>query len=415
MKTSKIQGHLVGLFISLSLCSYSQTKTTNEGIMSIVGITGSISEIENLNSGILTNDGDLYVYNHFTNNGVVTFTNGLTTGITRLKGLFGFQNIFGSNQMRWYDCEFDNNLIQPAFHLTNEISISGTANFMNGIVDDDNFGGLIVFENSSNHINVDDVSHVDGFVKKIGNQFFRFPIGDSGFYRYAEISEPTNTVDIFSGKYFFENSNLLFSHANKAETISIIDNKEYWRIEKTQSNSDVFITLSWNENTTPPEIYAAPYDEIHIVRWNASQNKWIDEGGIADETTKEVKTIINPQNEYGVFTLARIKNILPCNGKAVIVHNLITPNNDSINDVLKISGIENCPNNKIEIYNRWGVKVYETNSYNTTGNIFEGYSQGRTTINSNETLPAGTYFYFIEVLNSNTGETNKLNGYILIN
>ena len=81
----------------------------------------------------------------------------------------------------------------------------------------------------------------------------------------------------------------------------------------------------------------------------------------------------------------------------------------------KISGIENCPNNKIEIYNRWGIKVYETNSYNTTGNIFEGYSQARTTMNSNETLPAGTYFYFIEVLNSNTGETNKLSGYILIN
>lgn len=415
MKTTKIQGHLVGLFISLSLCSYGQTKTTNEGIMSIVGITGSISEIENMNSGILTNDGDLYVYHHFTNNGIVTFTNGLTTGITRMKGLFGFQNIFGSNQIRWYNCEFDNNLIQPAFHLSNEISISGTANFMNGIVDDDNFGGLVVFENLSNHVNVDDVSHVDGFVKKIGNQPFRFPIGDSNFFRYAEITEPTANTDIFSGKYFFENSNPLFSHANKAENISIIDNKEYWRIEKTQSSSDVFITLSWDEDTTPSEIFAAPYDDIHIVRWDISQNKWIDEGGIADETTKEVKTIVNPQTEYGVFTLARVKNILPCNGKAVVVHNLITPNNDTINDVLKISGIENCPNNKIEIYNRWGVKVFETNSYNTTGNVFEGYSQGRTTVNRNETLPSGTYFYFIEILNSTTGELNKLSGYILIN
>jgi gliding motility-associated-like protein len=414
MRKNKIQGHLIGLFVSVSLCSFGQTKTINQGVMSIIGITGSVSEIENLNSGTITNDGDLYVYNHFTNNGIVTFTNGLNTGMTRMKGLFGFQNIAGTNLMKWYNCEFDNSLTQPAFRLSNQVSISGSANFLNGIVDDDNFGGLAIFEDLANHINVDDNSHVDGFVRKIGAQAFQFPIGDSNFFRYAAISEPTAATDVFSAKYFFENSNPAFPHANKEATISIIDNKEYWQIDKTLSSSDVFITLTWDEDTTPVEIYNTPFDEIHIVRWDVSENKWIDEGGVADALTKEVKTVINPQTEYGIFTLARVKNLLPCNGSALIVHNLISPNNDTLNDVLKITGIENCPNNKIEIYNRWGVKVYETNSYDTNGNVFDGYSHGRTTINSSERLPFGTYFYFIEILNETTGETNKLSGYIFI-
>ncbi len=415
MKTIKIQGHLIGLFISLSICSFGQTKTINQGVMTIIGTAGSVSAIENLNSGVLTNDGDLHVYNHYTNNGIVTFTNGLTTGLTRMRGLFGFQNIAGTNQMRWYNCEFDNSLTQPAFHLSNQISISGNANFLNGIVDDDNFGGLAIFENLATHINVDNNSHVDGFVRKIGNQEFIFPIGDSNFFRYAAISEPNTNTDIFSGKYFFENSNAFFPHANKQENISIIDDAEYWQIDKTSSSSDVFITLTWNPVTTPNAIFASPIDDIHIVRWDVSENKWIDEGGIADALTNEVTTVINPQTEYGIFTLARVKNILPCNGNAVIVHNYISPNNDTINDVLKITGIENCPNNNICIYNRWGVKVYETHSYDTNGNTFNGYSQGRTTVNSNEKLPFGTYFYIIEILNESTGDTNKLSGYIFIN
>lgn len=415
MKTIKIQGHLIVLFISLSISSFGQTKTINQGVMTIIGTAGSVSAIENLNSGVLTNDGDLHVYNHYTNNGIVTFTNGLTTGLTRMKGLFGFQNIAGTNQMRWYNCEFDNSLTQPAFHLSNQISISGNANFLNGIVDDDNFGGLAIFENLATHINVDNNSHVDGFVRKIGNQDFIFPIGDSNFYRYAGISEPNTNTDIFSGKYFFENSNVFFPHANKQENISIIDDAEYWQIDKTSSSSDVFITLTWNPVTTPSAIFALPIDDIHIVRWDVSENKWIDEGGVADALTNEVTTVINPQTEYGIFTLARVKNILPCNGNAVIVHNYISPNNDTINDVLKITGIENCPNNNICIYNRWGVKVYETHSYDTNGNTFNGYSQGRTTVNSNEKLPFGTYFYIIEILNESTGDTNKLSGYIFIN
>ncbi len=416
MKLNSIQVRFLSVLLLCYASGNSQTKTHNEGQLTNIGLAGSVSEINNLATGTLINDGDLHVYNHYNNNGTVTFTTGATTGITRMKGLFSSQNISGSNVLRWYNCEFDNNLVQPAFHLSNQISIAGNADFFQGIVDDDNFGGLMIFEDGASHSNVDDNSHVDGFVRKNGNQQFRFPIGDNQQYRYAAISNPANATDAFSGKYFWQNSNPLYPHINRDNTITLIDDAEYWTIEKTQGNSNIFLTLTWDVDTTPTAIYATPIDEIHIVRWDVAQNKWIDEGGVADATLKEVTTVINPLTQYGIFTLARVKTILPCSGSNLIVHNLVSSSyNDSKNDFFSIDGIENCPNNKVAIFNRWGVKVFETTAYNSTGNVFTGYSQARATLKNSEKLPDGTYFYFVEVTDEESGSTNKFSGYLFLN
>ena len=96
------------------------------------------------------------------------------------------------------------------------------------------------------------------------------------------------------------------------------------------------------------------------------------------------------------------------------VFNVLTPNGDGIHDVLKINGLDAYPNNTIRIYNRWGVLVYVTKSYNTVGNVFDGTSEGRVTVDKENKLPVGTYFYVLE-FEDNTGEMNTLSGYIYIN
>ena len=179
MKKNNIYKSYFCFLFLFSLNGNSQTKTHNEGLFTNSGILGSLSEIDNHPSGILTNDGDLYAYNHYNNDGTVTYTTGTTTGMTKMNGQFGFQKISGSSPMKWFNCEFNNTLIQPAFQLSNEIRINGIANFLNGIVDNDNFGGLVVFENQSDHLNVNDQSHVDGYVRKNGDEVFRYPIGDN--------------------------------------------------------------------------------------------------------------------------------------------------------------------------------------------------------------------------------------------
>ena len=80
----------------------------------------------------------------------------------------------------------------------------------------------------------------------------------------------------------------------------------------------------------------------------------------------------------------------------VEVFNAVSPDGDGLNDTFIIEGLECYPNNTVEIYNRWGVKVYETSSYDNFANAFKGFSDGRTTLSRSEKLPTGTYWYILK-------------------
>ena len=85
-----------------------------------------------------------------------------------------------------------------------------------------------------------------------------------------------------------------------------------------------------------------------------------------------------------------------------------------INDgVFKIINIESYPENTVKVYNRWGILVFETQGYDNAGKAFRGISNGRVTIQKNEELPVGVYFYIIEYRNDQEGRTK--NGYLYIN
>ncbi|WP_171659037.1 gliding motility-associated C-terminal domain-containing protein, partial [Flagellimonas amphidinii] len=77
----------------------------------------------------------------------------------------------------------------------------------------------------------------------------------------------------------------------------------------------------------------------------------------------------------------------------VLVNQLVTPNGDLKNDFLFIRGVDKIKTSTIQIFNRWGVAVYEGVDYDNIRNVFDGRSRGRSTLSVNEYLPAGVYFY----------------------
>ncbi len=96
------------------------------------------------------------------------------------------------------------------------------------------------------------------------------------------------------------------------------------------------------------------------------------------------------------------------------VYNAFSPNNDSANNHFEIKNIDDACvlSNNVKIYNRWGVLVFETNNYDNNTNAFVGKSNGRATLNANEDLPIGTYFYVI-TYNTKEGE-KKEEGYLYL-
>lgn len=402
----------------LGVCGYAQT--TNVGVIQVQPgtIFSSIGAFDNQATGIFTNDGESYFFSHFNNDGVVTFT--ATSGGERYTRFEKHptttafaQQIKGSKTSYFYDVLYNNdNGLVPTYELHSTISVANEADFNEGIVQDDIHGGLIIFEDEAVAISVSDDSHVDGLVQKKGDDAFVYPIGDikggAGYYRFAAISAPDDVAHDFNAKYFFENpiGKTTQGHTpttNHSEEINQLDTNEFWTITREQGSGHVLLSLSYANATTLTDVMATPQDMV-VAYWDDANKEWISLGGIVDEVFKTVTTVADLSN-YGVFTLAKAKESLP-----FMIYNGISNNGDGKNDVLTIEGMP--VGNNVKLFNRWGVKVYETDDYNTNGNVFRGYSNGRATIQSSEKLPTGTYFYVISYLENGSRKTHS--GYIYL-
>lgn len=89
----------------------------------------------------------------------------------------------------------------------------------------------------------------------------------------------------------------------------------------------------------------------------------------------------------------------------IIVRNGISPNGDGLNDFFRLDNIVTLGGqNKVQIFNRWGDKVFEINDYDNLNRRFEGKSDG------GNDLPSGVYFYKI----SFTDGRQELSGYLTL-
>ncbi len=82
----------------------------------------------------------------------------------------------------------------------------------------------------------------------------------------------------------------------------------------------------------------------------------------------------------------------------ITLYNVFTPNNDGVNDCFKMKGKNlDCSDYLLSIYNRWGEKVFETENPSECWN-------GKV-LNTNQTLPDGTYFYILNLGNEEQKDT----------
>jgi gliding motility-associated-like protein len=117
--------------------------------------------------------------------------------------------------------------------------------------------------------------------------------------------------------------------------------------------------------------------------------------------SSEIFTIRLVATEVGNFTadISITSNFTPFNFSilgevvqdSIIVYNALSPNDDGMHDYLEIERIDNYPNSRVVIMNRWGDIVFEASGYNNTTVRFDGLNN-----NGNE-LPPGTYFYQIDL------------------
>ena len=169
---------------------------------------------------------------------------------------------------------------------------------------------LLIMTDNSIVSAVSDASFVDGPVRKIGNDAFVFPVGKNDIYRPCGISAPANGGHHFTAEYFLESPWPMYDGNLREPTLQSISNCEYWIIDRTNGNSNVVVTLSWNTN--PPHCSGVvDPNELAVARWDGGI--WRDHGNggttgtVLDGTINSLGVVTN----FSPFTLASIDAINP--------------------------------------------------------------------------------------------------------
>jgi gliding motility-associated-like protein len=121
----------------------------------------------------------------------------------------------------------------------------------------------------------------------------------------------------------------------------------------------------------------------YIIQWSNGSTgpltEKLDPGTINVEVTDE-----NQCQENESYTLVAI------NEQCITVFEIITPNNDGFNDTWIITGLELYPNATVQVYDRWGKRVYYSEGYPRP---WDG------TTNDGKVLPMDSYHYIINLNN----------------
>lgn len=190
-------------------------------------------------------------------------------------------------------------------------------------------------------------------------------------------------------------------------------------------------TSTLNINVTPPPVAGFDYDNsvslnigapIQFTDTSKYAVSWswnFDYNNVPFTSTSQ-----NPINTYysnGLYTVMLIvKDQFGCSDTATkkilintvennineLIPNAISPNGDGKNDIWVLTFIDKYyPEADIEIYNRWGQKLFTSHGYKIS---WDGTYQGAP-------LPVGTYYYVIKLNDPNrTEEENIFKGTILI-
>ncbi|TDE08551.1 T9SS type A sorting domain-containing protein [Dyadobacter psychrotolerans] len=143
--------------------------------------------------------------------------------------------------------------------------------------------GFVNFGPAAEVSGMNNLRHIDGYVKKQGSSNFLFPVGDNGLYRpFVAAAEG------ISGAYFGVNPGVAvtsnnsggnfpvlpaggpFNISSKSSEVSVVSSKEYWDINGAAGTK---ITLTWSEFSDINSLVNGNLANLILLGWNG--NQWV--------------------------------------------------------------------------------------------------------------------------------------------
>ena len=383
----QIKSFLLGSSLSLTLFSWSQDAVHNFGNLQFHATASVGFHIDLIDDGVFNNN----------------------------KGLAGFYSsnrltVSGSSNPIFNDLEI---VVDNGLQLDTWIGVTNNTNFVIGNV-------LTQKGTSNNYLNFMDVAfyngtgnttHINGYAGATNKEIITFPIGNGNRLRYLTLTSSAIN-GLTKCAYYFENPNnpvsvgMQFNTENKEFDDLQISELEFWRLE---SNLPSVVTLTWDINSNANLLANTP-EELVVVGWNKTENQWEQLGNSSISGNIQVGSITSDTftpDDYEVLTIGGTDDLLEPFSVLELDNYFLTPNDDGVNDYLIIDGIENAPNNILNIYNRYGVLVYSKLNY---ANEFKGVSNRNSVVSRDSGLASGIYFYTLTVQDTR----QKFQGYMYI-
>lgn len=284
---------------------------------------------------------------NFTNNGTYTMgtENLLFSGST-------LGSISGSRNNDFYHLTVNNS--NGVTHASSGyVAINNLLTFSNGLF---NTGSnIIIINDNATVIGNNTTKYINGNCRKVGDDAFIFPVGNSGKYAPIAITAPSVITDHFTATYFKTNPNPLYNVSLKEPSIDHVSKLEYWTLDRTNGASNVNVTLCWDTASAVNNLI-----DLRVVRWNGSL--WVNNGHSATSGNINLGNITSGTiSSFSPFTFgsSTLNNPLPVE--------LIAFSAECFNSTTQLKWTTaseiNCDYYQVE-------KMDEENNFTTIGRVF---------------------------------------------
>jgi len=289
------------LLLVINCCLMAQVTVQNNGIVG-VPVSGTLyinGALINASGAALTNNGNLYVRQNITNNQAAMATG---TGTLYLNGASA-QTLNGTQPFKTYNLVTNN---AAGITLNNNLSVAALHTFSAGLIATSATPNYLIYEAGSSYSGDDDSKHVTGWVKKLGNTNFVFPVGNAAYERTVALTNLTAASE-FDVRHYngpTPNKNNLFS------PVVLIDTNEYWRINKI-SGANARVLMNWDNTKIPvPQVLVTG---IRVGYYNGSFWTSISAAGSTTGTVAATGTVFsNSVSAFNNnFTIASTSWVLP--------------------------------------------------------------------------------------------------------
>ncbi len=334
-------------------------------------------------------DTDVGLHLNLVNDGTFDQTSGLV-------GFYSDENaltISGAYMPVLFDTEIS---VGGGLVLETSVNVQNNVNLITGDIITEKSSSTVYsnFLDYSFYIGESRASKINGYGAMTNKESFVFPVGNEDRLRPLTI-ESVAINAMAKCAYFFEDPNnsktlnIDFNTNKKATDFISISDKEFWRLESDVPSK---ITLTWDELSNTRAL-AEYLNELNVVGWSKAENQWVNLGNSAVEGGMGYGSVTSETivpNDYEIFTIGGNDSRLETYSTMDLDNYFMTPNGDGSNDMLELEGIENSPNNKLEIFDRYGVLVYSKANYQ---NDFNGSSNREAVVRKGSGLASGIYFY----------------------